>query len=658
MKGMISYFNRMVAAFAVTVAALSCAGHDIDLHSGGAYDYPIHMSAGYPSADTRISVSGTSVSWDKDNDMIKVVAIASDKTTTGTSELSIYDLSDDGRTASFAGFVSMTAMPDYCCFMYPVHNSMTINPGTGQISVPYNSQTGYHEPFMYARTTYSEDVKTQFHHIGAMLEITCEIEGVKQLTFAGNGLEKLSPVIVNSATGEYSVSDEANLQITVPVREGKTYIAVPPVNLKNGFSIICSNADGSQSMIKTFSSDGELSSGYDFSQKVGHILPVTLQGTLENFNVASSDPTVEHMTSDGLLTGTSVVFNMTKTGASDKLVEEWGATLLNSKGQLVREVKYTNATPPEGQTVTMEVRNEWKLLPEGTYTFAPYYKIYGQKISLASKDIKVEDPGVKLKISGQTSYDKYLAGSVSDANNHTPTLIKDVAVTTNVDASLMGGTYKVLLDRSEIAMKSVTSGNGESVRSYGDIHKTEFRSYDMEVSFSIGPWEINEVKVFHITGLPLEADFTKADPSSSNWNQGPKWSYLGIAGYSRTWVTFKKGTGGLITPKLHVPGNIGVQTAIDAHTNCSNESDRDIFINACSSDVESVMTSGQKTYRPTKSSVLESGLKSQGYGSWIEGLHLSSTDNALMYSNVIDDESWLYLNQTRVGVFKIKIHYQ
>lgn len=657
MKGMISYINRMVAAFAVTVVAISCTGHDIDLPSDALVDYPIRLSACYPAIDTRIAVDGTSVSWNKDNDMIKVVAVAADNETTGTSELKVFGISDNGKTASFTGYVSMTAMPDYCCFMYPVHNSMSLDPQTGMISVPYNNQSGYHEPFLYARTSYKDEVKTEFHHIGAMLEITCGIEDVKQLTFAGNGLESLSPIIVNSSTGEYSVSDEANLQITVPVREGKTYIAVPPVNLPKGFSIICSNKDGSKSMIKTFSSDGSLSSGYDFSQKKGHIIPVVLDGTLENFAVTASDPAVTHKTTNGLLTGTSVVFSMSKTGASNKLVEEWGATLVNSDGKIVREIKFTNSDPPKGQTVTMEVKNEWKLLPEGKYTFTPYYKIYGQNISLASQDIIVEDPGVKLEIGGMTSYDKYKAGDITGANTHSNTTIKGVTVTTNVDAALMGNTYKVLLDGTEISMKSSEISNGNVIRSYGDISKDEFRSYYMEASFSIGPWRIFDDEKFHITGLPLVVDFRMADPSSSNWNQGPKWSYLGIAGYSNTWVTFKAGNGGLITPKFHVPGNINIKTAIDAHTNCSDETDRDILISACPYDQESVITSSDKKYRPNYKATLANRLSSQGYGSAVSGIQMSLKNNALMYSNVNDGESRLYLNQTRVGIFQIMILY-
>lgn len=658
MNRLLSYIHDWVGILVLILVVMSCTDNDIYLPENGLNDYLVCLNAGYPYPDTRLSVEGTVVGWDMDSDTIKIVAASADKKT-GASELTVYEVSNYGKTASFTGFVSMDAQPVDCYFMYPVHNSMTVNPETGEISVPYNNQSGKHEPFMYAKTAYSpEGVNETLSHIGAMLEITCNIVGVEQLTFAGNHLEPLSPILVNSGTGATSVAKEANVQITVPVQtEGKTYIAVPPVNLEKGFSIICSNVDGSKAMIKTFSSDGGLSSGYDFSSKVGHVIPIILEGTLETYEIVSSDAVVAHTkTPEGLLNGSSVTFTMSKTGVSDKLIEEWGATLVNSDNEIVREIKYTNVNPPVGQTVTMDIANDWKLLPGGSYTFAPYYKIYGQRFSLASQAVTVEDPGVKMEIHGQTSYDKYISNDVSGANNHANTLIEGVSVTTNVDLSIISD-FSAALDGNDMGEVSVTSGTVVTA-SYGNLTKTEYEKYSMKVSYEIGPWKIEAERDFHITGLPMEVDFTAGDPTSGNWTQSQKWGYLGIAGYSNKWVTFKKGTGALLTPKLHVPGDIKVKTAIDAHTNCSDESDRVIMINACPSNSYSSLTSSDKTYTPKKSSVLANGLASQGYGSQITDIKLSSENNALMYSNVIDDESWLYLNQTRVGIFKIKIQYQ
>ena len=66
----------------------------------------------------------------------------------------------------------------------------------------------------------------------------------------------------------------------------------------------------------------------------------------------------------------------------------------------------------------------------------------------------------------------------------------------------------------------------------------------------------------------------------------------------------------------------------------------------------------KRPYSPTYRASGADGLKSRGYSSWLSALSLTSSNNHLIYSVLIDDESIVYLNQTRVGIFKLKIRYQ
>ena len=556
MNRLLPYIRNRVGVLVLILVAMSCTGNDIYLPDSGAKDYPVSLNAGYPGPDTRLSVDGTVVGWDKDNDKIRIVAASADKKT-GTSELTVYKVSNNGKTASFTGFVSMESMPEVCYFMYPVHNSMTVNPETEEISVPYNNQSGKHEPFMYAKTAYSsEGITKTLSHIGAMLEITCKIEDVQQLTFAGNELEPLSPVIVNSVTGTTSVAKEENVQITVPVQtEGKTYIAVPPVNMEKGFSIICSNTDGSKNMIKTFSSDGKLGSGYDFSSEVGHIIPITLEGTLEDYEVTSSEPVVTHTkTTEGLLNGTSVTFIMSKKGVSDKLIEEWGATLVNSDKEIVRKIEYTNIYPPKGQVVTMDVANSWKLLPSGTYTFAPYYKIYGQLISLPSQNVTVEDPGVKLEIHGQTSYDKYLNKDIKANTLENRNLISDMSVSVNLDPSIIDN-LTVDFNNKEIVKSKSDLKSGEVY--IGSYTKDEPKAYPFVVKMEVGKLEFSKSKDFHVTGLPMEINF-----QTSSLYDG--WTHNNVK-IEANHYRFPEGSSSVISPKFHIPEETKASVSMKAY---------------------------------------------------------------------------------------------
>lgn len=653
-----TYIGYLMMVLSLLTSVSSCTGVD-DIAGGDASvtDYPVILSAGSPY--TRISLNDTAIAWEED-DRIQINAIAADGNT-GVSELTYFSEVEgkDGHFASFSGFVSMPSLPKDCYFTYPVSSSTAVDPDTGRISLYYNNQTGLHEPFMYAVAPYDENGMTvKLKHVGAILEIDVRIDEVAQLTFAGNRLEKLSPAIINPNTGEVSFTSQANVQITVPVQKGgKTYIAVPPVNFEKGFSIICSDADAGKSMIRTYSTDGSLGSGYDFTEKAGRIIPITIDGTLESFNVSSSEASYEHTKSGNLLTGTSVKFTMSKQGASDKLIEEWGATMVNQDGVTVREIKYTNADPISGDEVQMDVVNDWKLLSGGTYIFTPYYKVYGQKVSLNSQTITVADPGIELILNGQTSYDKFDAGKVDEANSHTNTKIEGVSFTTNVHPDIISYTATLSDENgtdSSLGTPSVSSGTGSVSVSYGDRTRTTFKSYQFKVALKVGAITVSRDRTFHITGLPLQADFA-TDPSV--W-QNSRWTYMGIAGYSNKWVTFRKGSGGLRSPGFHIPASFKVKTQIDAHTNCSNQSDRDIHITSCSAQQSSAITSGVTTYRPNKSSVLADNLKSQGYSNWITGFELTSVKNSMLYSVLIDNESFIYLNQTRVGIFKINVQYQ
>lgn len=647
-----------VLKIVLPVLALSaCAG----LHDSSdpcPYEYPVRLHASSLNDDTKISVDGTAVAWESD-DRIQINAVASDKSA-GTSELTWFSGIDgkDGHHASFSGFVTMTSQPEDCYFVYPVKASTSVDPETGKITLYYNGQTGQHEPFMYAAAPYDENgISVRLGHVGAMLEITVGMDEVSQISFVGNRLETLSPVIVDPVSGSVSFADQSNVQITVPVnKSGKTYIAVPPVNLESGFSLICSNADASKSMIRTFSSDGGLGSGYDFSTKVGHMIPVTLNGELESFSVTCTEASVTHTkTEAGLLNGTSVQFSMTKSGASDKIIEEWGATLLNKDGVVVRQVKYTNENPIDSQTVSMEVANNWKLLPAGTYTFSPYYMIYGQKVTLFSHPVTVPDPGVRLDLHGQTSYDKYAAGKISEANSHTNTKIEGVAVSTNVDLSIIDS-YLATIDGTDLGAATVTSGTSV-VASYGDLTRTAYKSYSFAARMTVGNLTFTaDEKTFHITGLPYEADFTSGDPRE--WN--PKWSFVGSVGYSDGRVNYLNSAtedllGGVKSPGFHLPQDIPVKTAFYA---CGKNVDfsmivvidkeayLDIYFAACSSN-ESTVKFGQDCVRSDYKPMAYSN--SDDYLDWSPKITLKQATPSIMYSA----RSKLYDK----ALYKIKIHY-
>lgn len=543
----------VIIGIAAAILVASCNGFEPDVPESPFHEYPVMLSvAGEKNGSTRMTVENeTDISWEE-SDKIRLTAVASDGDS-GTAELSVYSIDQENNgKAVFSGFVSMKSMPEDCYLTFPVGEAMKADTESDRLIARFTEQNGEHKPFLYAKTAYAADgMNAVLNHVGAMLEIDIEVDDVATVTFAGNGLEKLSPLEIDPTTGDYMLPTEANVQITVPVREdGKTYICVPPITFAKGFSLILSKADGS-AMIRSYSSDGTHGGGYDFSTKKGHIIPVTVSGDFVDFGVKCSTPVATHTKNGNLLTGTSVSFVLSKTGAPDKMIEEWGATLVNSSGEEVRNVKFTNDDLKNGKSVTMDVANNWKLLPEGTYTFTPYYKMYGIKKTLPdyAVDLTVEDPGVMIEISGQTSYDKYKASQISAANSHSNSLISGVSVSVNVDNSIIDS-FTADFNNKEITKNQLSGGTV----SFGDLTKSAPKAYPLNVVMKVGELEFEASRDFDITGLPYEVNFQTSSQISG-------WTQNGVK-IEKGHYHFPNGTSSVISPAFHIPDNIKVDVSL------------------------------------------------------------------------------------------------
>lgn len=624
---------RFLLGLAIGLSVLSCSGFELGGFEDNSGEYRINVTA-RSSADTRITHNELELSWEQ-NDALKIVAVASDGSY-ANSELAVYQIDENNRScASFSGFVSMLSQPQECYFLYPSSASTSYNSSTGRVKFQYNLQTGRHEPMMYAKTVYDPDgMVVDMKHAGSVLQLSVQIPEVTTITFAGNNLENIYPVEVDPESGEIFLSTEIGVQISVPVQtDGPTYICVPPVKLEKGFSLICSKADGTY-LVKSFSSDGSLSGGYDFSSKVGSLIPITLTGEFETFQVSATELSGNHTKNGNLLSGTEISFKMNKSGASNKLIEEWGANLLNSNGQVVRTVKYTNATPIVGQSVKMEVANNWKLLPAGEYVFTPYYKMYGQYVTLASQIINVADPGVVVNIVGNTSYDKYLAGNVSGANGHTSTLIEGVAVSTNLDNSIIDS-KDFIFDGSSLGSGTWASGT----MTFGNLTRTELRAYSSQTTLKVGNLTFNASRVFHITGLPLVADFTV---SSQGWGiLGEKAKHDGNRIFFESKI-ISKVNHAVVSPALYIPGSsLNVLTYADI--SCKKDG-QTLYVNSCVSSSQNIAVSGSTTISIAK----QSSLKSVGYIKSNQSIALTSAKPSLMFAATTPASYGIALHKIKV----------
>ena len=657
MTGNINMQLRSCAAVVLASVLSACTGigpmlpSDTDIMQ----DYPVTLTVSQDEM-TKIGLSGNSLLWET-GDQIQLTAVTDGievSDTIATSVLKVFDIDkEDASKASFSGFVTLRSEPKSCYFTHPAGETMSVDAVKGTVKANYSSQDGTHKPFLYGKTEYApEGMDVVLKHFGAVLEITVETPGVTHISLAGNKIEPLSPVIFNPEDDNIEKPTEAVTQITVPVqKEGKTYIFVPPVNFEKGFSLVCSDGTKENFFVKSFS-DGT-NGGYDFSSERGAKIPLTISGEFKQFAVTSSDLTIVHSRNDdGLLTGTTVSFKMSKTGSPDKLIDSWGATLTDAKGNVVRT--YSSEAAITDSTVTMDVSAGDIFLEAGAYTFTPYFYMYGKPVSLENQVVTktINDPGIVLNINGSTSYDKYKAGNVTGANSHANTLLSGLSVSTNVAADVISDfSYSLVGDDKtviDVSNPSVEVADSSTIASFEDKTCSEFQGYTMSASITVGNIKKEATRVFHITGLPYEVNFMDGDNNS--------WSKLGVAEHSDNRITFKGlGSWGgdkkaaIVSPSFHVPESYYVTTSLDA---CyKGDKYISIKVSAPNPNVIEFGDVSVKTNVPEKNWIgTYKDLASMGYGTTSSSLTLTVNTPSLMYAS---EPAEGY----NLGIYQIKIEY-
>lgn len=269
------------------------------------------------------------------------------------------------------------------------------------------------------------------------------------------------------------------------------------------------------------------------------------------------------------------------------------------------------------------------------------------------KTVTVSDPGVSLVIGGQTSYDKYKAGNVSGANSHANTLIEGVKVSTNLDLSIIDS-YSATLDGANLGAGTISSGTSV-VASYGNLTRTQYKTYLCKAEMTVGPVTFTSERDFHITGLPYEADFTSSNPTG--WT--PAWGMISTT-YKSNKVVFQ-GTSGVRSPGFYIPeSSIKVVTSCDCRHNVTDNS-RSMTMNiaSCSSTESSLktdktLTLGSDYYQAKGTFGNVSGFDSKGYLKCSSSFELTSAKPSLIYSVSLGTS---ILGSNTCVSFKHKIEY-
>ncbi|MBR6540702.1 MAG: hypothetical protein IKT74_04150 [Bacteroidales bacterium] len=268
---------------------------------------------------------------------------------------------------------------------------------------------------------------------------------------------------------------------------------------------------------------------------------ITVAKASEPVNI-STGSSIAHNYSGGNLTGTTV--KVTTSNNSPLPVESWSATLVNSDATTVR----TTVGNTSFGTVTFP-GTEY-LSRQKSYTLTVTCVVKGDVLNCAAPStFNAPNPtGIKVNVSGNTTYDYYLASNLSAANTADYRLkIRDISAgSSGYDASL-----------SSYATPVKVYCNGTDITGTTEVADMSLGQHTLQAKMTFDGIEFSGSVTKHVTGLPYSISF--------DGNSNPTGWTLGNNGENSGYLTLQRGDAYAITPAFHLPANINVSSTLVAY---------------------------------------------------------------------------------------------
>ena len=268
---------------------------------------------------------------------------------------------------------------------------------------------------------------------------------------------------------------------------------------------------------------------------------ITVSKATEPVNI-SIGSSIAHNYSGGNLTGTTV--KVTTSNNSPLPVESWSATLVNSDATTVR----TTVGNTSFGTVTFPGTDY--LSRQKSYTLTVTCVVKGDVLNCAAPStFNAPNPtSIKVNVSGNTTYDYYLASNLSAANTADYRLkIRDISAgSSGYDASL-----------SSYATPVKVYCNGTDITGTTEVANMSLGQHTLQAKMTFDGIEFSGSVTKHVTGLPYSISF--------DGNSRPEGWTLENTGSSYDYLTLKQGNAYAITSAFHIPGNINVSSTLVAY---------------------------------------------------------------------------------------------
>ena len=606
-----------IAAAVLSFAAVSCTNDMID--NGGEVNQdgnlvPMILTSG-PSV--RTSLNGSSVNWTADD----VVAVYDRNNAANRFTAS----SVDGSNAVFEGMVAEGTTDFYA--VYPYDKAVKATDSEIIVTLP-SDQTPAAGTFAEEHNiSIASGVKVPgeeevsgilFMNICGLVQFTVpeRLAAVSEVSFTANDKDIAGNLTVSKSDVKSVVSvSDASRTITMKgsFEAGSTFYFVVAPGQINGFSI------------KVVAENGA-----EFSKVSAKSITVDA-GAVKNLGVidfkAEPSAVASHIYPGGILSGTDVTLSLGLPAGMEEYVESLDATMKDSDGNVVRTLQLSGA--PASAALTLNQSGNYLYIPQGRYTLDCTFTINGVKDS-KSLEVTVPAPTFTVTADAYTSYNKYLNGEISAANNCSPIDIYDINCSVSISNTVLSQVGLSAWSASLVDSQGADHlAQNNTVNGTVNENLSVFYKSDHISSFNVGAYKLSATATFdgvnissaedelNVTGLPYKA------PSMVEND----WEYEYPAAFSNGKIVLgdSKGIGGgivVMTRPFFIPENISIKIDLYAYlrTKLAMNSEFRFFVNnekvigtKCGSVDNYITLEASSSFTPSGSSIkMESSYKVSG----------------------------------------------
>ena len=499
---------------------------------------------------TRTSLSGTVVNW-SDDDRIAVFDDLHYNNKFDAVEV-------DGSSAVFEGLVTAKTTDFYA--VYPYSDAVKADAEAIYVSLPAD-QTPVSGTFAeehnisvaHATKTAEADAVegVVFKNVCALIQFTVpqRLAAVSEVTFTANDRTLAGDLIISKTDMGVKCNSGTNtVKMTGDFAAGSTFYFVVAPGQINGFNATVKTKNGA-----TF----RKSSVKSFEAKAGAIKNL---GEIDFTEAPTA--TAKHKYENGVLTGTTVTFNLGLPDGMEAYVTTLNARMTGPDGQIYRYLSKSSAP----KSIALDVYSDKVYVPRGEYTIQYLYVLNGVEKQGSMKFVVDEKPEFTVSASAYTSYSKYRSycetngvdvGLLNEANACDGSTMYDIRCSVNISDAVIRqcalSSCSAQLSNKSGIYSQVSNSNGTAFTSSPNFYSLSkfpnlpWGEYTLRSEVTFDGVTKSASKTFHVTGLPYKAD----PPSNSGQNpwSGNAYSWNG------DYVRLHSHT---ISQTFHAPGNIGV----------------------------------------------------------------------------------------------------